>query len=87
VDADALARRHGLPDRLAGPFHVSEEKGIVRRTLGREKRPRVDRVAVAPPDEDAGRRLRDAELLGERDHLAAGARTERPCALLHGNSP
>ena len=56
------------------------------RRLGGEEGLRLLGVAVAPPDEDACRRLAEPERLGELPDLLAGARTHRPGALVHRRS-
>ena len=50
----------------------------------REEGPRSLGVAVAPPDEDAGRELAEPELAHQRAHLARRAGTDGPAAVLHG---
>ena len=67
----------------AGRLDVAEQERIVAGTLRGEEGPRRLGVAVAPPDEHACRRFADAERPGELPYLPAGARTQRPGALVH----
>jgi hypothetical protein len=83
VDADPPPLGDRTANRLARRLNRAEKKGIVAGIGGSEERPSPLGVSVAPPHEDARGRLREAEHLGERASLWAGARTDRPCALLH----
>ena len=83
VDADAAAGGDRLVDERARLVDVAEQPRVVLRRLGGEEGLRLLGVAVAPPDEDACRRLAQSERLGELPDLLAGARTHRPGALVH----
>ena len=75
----AIAARIASQAALMSPSRNGSWAG----SLGGEEGPRLLGVAVAPPDEDARRRLAEPERRRERLDLAAGARTHRPRALVH----
>ena len=83
VHADAPSGLDRPAEERTRLLHVAQERDVVARPLGGEKGSCSRRIAVAPPDEHARRRLADGKLLGEGANLAAGARTERPSALVH----
>ena len=83
VYAEAPAGRDGLADEGACGLDVAESERVVPGRLGSQEGPRRVGVAVSPPDEDGCRRVTDAERRGKLPHLAAGARTHRPGALVH----